>query len=79
MWLSELVKETVDTWYSDMVIPDLILVVQNDAGAEVMFNDFMQDLGRRCEEAGIPEVQWLDVAIQAITKAVQEMAEVSGV
>ncbi|KAJ3739315.1 hypothetical protein DFH05DRAFT_546711 [Lentinula detonsa] len=73
---SHLIKQLVDTWHPDLEVPDLNLVVQDTNGAtDVLFDNFMKSLGKRCEEAGIPEVQWLDMAIESIAKAVQEMIE----
>ncbi|KAJ3993765.1 hypothetical protein F5050DRAFT_1810232 [Lentinula boryana] len=73
---SHLIKQLVDTWHPELEIPDLNLVVQDTNGAtDVLFDNFMKGLGKMCEEAGIPEVQWLDMAIESIAKAVQEMIE----
>ncbi|KAJ3787741.1 hypothetical protein GGU10DRAFT_414998 [Lentinula aff. detonsa] len=73
---SHLIKQLVDTWYPELEVPDLNLVVQDTNGAtDVLFDNFMKGLGKRCEEAGIPEVQWLDMAIESIAKAVREMIE----
>lgn len=76
VWSGEMIRDVVDMWYPEMVL-DLNLAMQSDGA--IVVDDWMQELGRRCEEAGIPEVQWFDVAIEAITRAVQEMAEASGV
>ncbi|KAE9403028.1 hypothetical protein BT96DRAFT_511716 [Gymnopus androsaceus JB14] len=76
VWSGEMIRDLVDMWYPEMVL-DLNLAMQSDGA--IVVDDWMQELGRRCEEAGIPEVQWFDVAIEAITRAVQEMAEASGV
>ncbi|KAJ3714614.1 hypothetical protein DFJ43DRAFT_1215065 [Lentinula guzmanii] len=73
---SHLIKQLVDTWYPELEVPDLNLIVQDTNGAtDVLFDNFMKGLGKRCEEAGIPEVQWLDMAIESIAKAVREMIE----
>lgn len=53
-------------------IPTLNLLVQDtdSRATNILFNIFM---GRRCEEGGMPEVQWLKVAIGSIAKVVQDM------
>ncbi|KIK60061.1 hypothetical protein GYMLUDRAFT_618411 [Collybiopsis luxurians FD-317 M1] len=81
VWASGAIKDIVDTWYPQMiaVMPDLNHLVQGHAAAEDMFDRWMDELGRRCAEAEIPEVQWLDVAIQSIAKRVEEMTHTSPV
>lgn len=76
VWSGEMVKDQVSLWYPDMVL-DLHRAMQSDG--DVIVDGWMQELGRRCEITGIPEAQWLDVAIQTITKAVQEMTEAGSV
>lgn len=77
VWSSEAIRGLVDVFYPELVL-DLNLAVQGDGVGEVIVDNWMQELGRRCVDAGVPEVQWLDVAIETVTKAVQEMAEASG-
>ncbi|KAJ3856744.1 hypothetical protein EV368DRAFT_78402 [Lentinula lateritia] len=70
---------TIAVWASEMVIPDLNLVVKDDEIAGILFDDFLKEVGRRCEEADIPKVQWLDVAIETVAKAVQEIVQTGAV
>ncbi|KAJ4464998.1 hypothetical protein C8J55DRAFT_263784 [Lentinula edodes] len=57
VWASGAIRDMVDSWYPERVIPDLNLVVKDDEIAEILFDDFLKEVGRRCEEADIPKVQ----------------------
>ncbi|KAJ3899884.1 hypothetical protein F5879DRAFT_925880 [Lentinula edodes] len=79
VWASGAIRDMFDSWYPEMVIPDLNLVVKDNEIAGILFNDFLKEVGRRCEEADIPKVQWLDVAIETVAKAVQEIVQTGAV
>ncbi|KAF5387255.1 hypothetical protein D9757_006893 [Collybiopsis confluens] len=82
VWASGAIKDIVDAWHLEMsraMIPDLNLIVRGNPVAEGMFDNWIEELGKKCAEAGIPEVQWLDVAIQSITKVVEDLVSASDV
>ncbi|KAI0039592.1 hypothetical protein FA95DRAFT_1599781 [Auriscalpium vulgare] len=67
LWERGALRELVDGWRTEGVRPQIGAMLEHEVDEK-----FMREVGDRCSDAGVPEVQWLDVAQQFVVREVEE-------
>lgn len=70
------IADLVDSWrasavYKTITFPDMTVLVEGGVASEELLKTWMLSVGDKCQEAGVPEVQWLDVAFQWLFREVE--------
>lgn len=71
LWSGEEVKQVVEQWRTEIPLPDWKMFTEHTVEEGSQVANWMIVLGEKCKDAGIPEVQWLDVALQFVTREVE--------
>lgn len=69
----------VDQWrasdvFDTVAFPDMSVLIEGGVASEELMKTWMGSVGDKCREAGVPEVQWLDVAFQWMYREIEARA-----